>query len=174
MTIERSTRAFSQKRMAAVARRLLDSSTLCAISTISPGGRAHVNTAYFSFDEEFRLVWLSDPQARHSLNLGRNGTAAIAVFDSRQTWGKPDRGIQLFGTAAEAVGAVLQSAERTYAQRFPTFTLEEYSAYRLYVFRPRRIKLFDEPELGGGTFVTVNLTARGRLTWSRTEIQHAT
>jgi len=48
-----------------IARSLLGVSTLCAISTISPPGRPHVNTAYFAWDANLRLVWLSDPGARH-------------------------------------------------------------------------------------------------------------
>jgi uncharacterized protein YhbP (UPF0306 family) len=57
---------------------------LCAIATVSPGNRAHVNTAYFAWSREFELVWLSEPAARHSRNLRANSTAAIAVYDSSQ------------------------------------------------------------------------------------------
>src|SRR5207244_7797806 len=38
-------------RLAALARRLLEASTLCAIATVSPGRRAHINTAYFAWSE---------------------------------------------------------------------------------------------------------------------------
>jgi hypothetical protein len=41
------------------------------------------------------------------MNLRSDRTAAIAVFDSRQTWGGSDRGIQLFGIATRPSFAAL-------------------------------------------------------------------
>ena len=164
--IERSNRRFGGPRLAEAARRLLDASTLCAISTVAEGGRAHVNTAYFAWSAELDLVWLSEPHAKHSQNIRRNGSAAIAVFDSAQTWGKPDRGIQLFGAAQETDD---EHAEAVYAARFPQYRRGRFGAYRLYVLRPRRVKLFDERELGAATFVTARVGRDGTLTWERTE-----
>ena len=48
MPIERRRRRVSQATLTALARDLLDASTLCAISTASAAGRPHVNTAYFA------------------------------------------------------------------------------------------------------------------------------
>ncbi len=48
--------------------------------------------------------------------------------------------------------------------------VSEMGAYRAYLFRPRRVKLFDEPELGAGTFVTARVRAAGELVWERTEV----
>ncbi len=171
MAIERSLRPIGTVRLARLARGLLDASTLCAIATVSPGCRAHVNTAYFAWSDRFDLVWLSEPHAKHSSNVRARATVAVAVYDSNQSWGKPDRGIQLFGTAREVVGSAARDAERTYAKRFPGYRESEFSAYRFYRFRPRRLKLFDERALGTGVFVTASVT-RGRLAWTRTEIYH--
>jgi adenylylsulfate kinase-like enzyme len=44
MAIQRTSRSFSATRIARLAHKLLDASTLCAIATVSPGGQAHVNT----------------------------------------------------------------------------------------------------------------------------------
>jgi pyridoxamine 5'-phosphate oxidase-like protein len=172
MSIERSTRGYGRTRLTRIARELLDASTLCAISTVSPHGRPHVNTAYFARHVDLRLVWLSDPRARHSRNIGPRGPAAVAVYDSSQGWGGPDRGIQLFGSAGVVTGAPAE-AERIYAGRFAGFSREEFADYRLYVFRPRRIKLFDEPSLGAGVFVTAKVQADGKLAWERTDIYYA-
>jgi hypothetical protein len=87
MPIERSSKHPPSARLAAIARRLLDESKLCAIATVSPGGRAHVNTAYFAWSPAFAIVWLSAPDARHSRNVRADGSAAAAVFRSTQTWG---------------------------------------------------------------------------------------
>ena len=170
MAIERSNRPVAAARMAATARRLLDASTLCAIATVTAEGRAHLNTAYFAWSSDFDIVWLSEPRARHSRNLRANDSVAIAVYDSTQTWGKPDRGIQLFGSASEVRGDDANEAETLYTKRFPDFAEAAVSTYRFYAFRPRRLRLFDERALGSGTFVTARLTRDRRLTWERTDI----
>src|SRR5688572_30501508 len=48
----------SASRLRALARRLLGASTLCAIATVAPGGRAHVNTAYFAWSDDYEIVWI--------------------------------------------------------------------------------------------------------------------
>ncbi|HZT54041.1 MAG TPA: pyridoxamine 5'-phosphate oxidase family protein [Gaiellaceae bacterium] len=170
MTIERSQRRVGAARIAVAARRLLDASTLCAIATVTRSGGAHVHSAYFAWDPAFRIVWLSEPRALHSRNLRANPSAAVAVYDSGQTWGEPDRGIQLFGTACEIAGEDAAQAGALYARRFPAYSKTDLGAYRFYRFTPRRLKLFDEPGLGPGTFVTARVGPAGRLAWERTEI----
>lgn len=158
----------SAQRLMAIARRLLEESTLCAIATVSPGRRAYVNTAYFAWDTDLDLVWLSAPEARHSRNVRANPSVAIAVFRSTQTWGKPDRGIQLFGRARELRGRGAREAERLYGERFKSYEPDQ-SAYLFYRMRTSRMKLFNERVLGGGTFVTVAVGRDGHLRWERTE-----
>jgi len=170
MAIVRSKRPVAAGRIAATARSLLEASTLCAIATVTPAGQAHLNTAYFAWSRDFQLVWLSEPGAQHSRNIRANGNASVAVYDSEQRWGGPDRGIQLFGTAREVGRSADGDAERLYAARFPDYGREELSAYRFCVFRPRRLKVFDERELGAGVFVTARLARDRRLVWERTDI----
>lgn len=153
--------------------RLLNASSLCAIATISPGGRAHVNTAYFAWSPSLELVWFSEPHSRHSRNVRANPSAAVAVYDSNQSWGRPDRGIQLFGRSREQAGKHAQDAERIYTKRFPDYAPHASTGYRFYRFRPTRVKLFDERALGGGTFVTARVGPDGALSWQRTEIYRA-
>ena len=168
MPVERSSKHPSASRLAAIARRLLEASTLCAIATVSPGGRAHVNTAYFAWGPDFDVVWLSAPEARHSRNVRANPSAAVVVFRSTQRWGGSDRGIQLFGRARELGGQAAREAERLYAKRFKSYQ-GDLPAYRFYRLRTSRIKLFEEHVLGAGTFVTVRLEPKGRVRWERTE-----
>jgi uncharacterized protein YhbP (UPF0306 family) len=101
-------------------------------------------------------------------NLRPSASVAIAVYDSTQTWGKPDRGIQLFGRAKAANGRDERGAMELYARRFPAYERNDLSSYRFYVFRPTRIKLFDERALGPGLFVTAAIRD-GRVTWGGTE-----
>jgi uncharacterized protein YhbP (UPF0306 family) len=172
MGIRESRRRIGAERLGRLARQLLEASTLCAIATVSSRGGAHINTAYFAWSTAFDLVWLSEPHARHSRNLSATETVAIAVYDSNQTWGNSDRGIQLFGTAREVSGRATAHAERTYAERFPTYTESDFAAYRFYRFRPRRLKLFDETALGAGVFVTARVS-RGEIAWERTDVYDA-
>lgn len=170
MAIERSKRRVSAARLAELTRRLLDESTLFALATVAPDGSAHVNTAYFARSPTLELVWLSHPDAQHSRNIRANATAAVAVYDSRQSWGKPDRGIQLSGTASEIEEADAADAYALYASRFPGYRREDLGTYRFYVFLPQWVKLFDERELGGGRFVIAVVDDGGRLSWEATEI----
>jgi hypothetical protein len=164
MAIARRGRRVARGRLRTLAGQLLDASTLCALATVSSGGRAHVNTAYFAWSPSLDLTWLSHPSAIHSSN--------VAVYDSHQTWGNPDRGIQLTGTAQELLGRAAYDAESVYVGRFPEYRGSGSAEYRFYRFRPRRLKLFDERELGVGVFVTARVS-RGEVSWERTEIYPA-
>jgi hypothetical protein len=165
VTVERRSRRFSSARLETVARRLMKASPLCALATVTAGGRAHVNHMYFASNDRFEVFWISDSDSIHSRNLARNRSAAVTVYASDQVWGKPDRGIQLFGTAGEYDGA---DAARTYGARFRDFDGggNELPFYR---FRPRTLKLFDERSLAPGTLVTARVTGDG-LVWSKTEV----
>ena len=169
MAIERSQRRVGETRLRTIAADLLNASTLCAIATASRSGTPHVNTAYFAWSRDWTLVWLSEPRARHSRNVRDTGSAAVAVFDSSQSWGKADRGIQLFGAARPVAGAAEARARETYRRRFRDYREHDFAAYRLYELTPHRLKLFDEEKLGAATFVTAKV-ARGHLAWERTEI----
>ncbi len=52
---------------------------------------------------------------------------------------------------------------------FPAYARADLSAYRVYRFRPRRLKVFNERELGSGVFVTARVSGGGRVGWVRTE-----
>src|SRR5438445_7675618 len=165
MTVERRSRRFSSATLERVARRLMNASPLCALATVSPGGRAHINHMYFAWSDRYEVVWISDPESLHSRNLARNSSAAVTIYASKQVWGKPDRGIQLFGTAGVAKGG---EAAREYGRRFRDFDASE-NDLPYYRFRPRLVKLFDERSLAPGTLVTARVTSDG-LVWSKTEV----
>jgi uncharacterized protein len=165
VTVERRARRFSSAKLEGAARRLMEASPLCSLATVSPGGRAHINHMYFAWNDRFDVFWISDPDSVHSRNLGRNASAAVTVYASNQVWGRPDRGIQLFGTAGLARGT---EAQRAYSRRFRDFD-PETNDLPYYRFRPRSVKLFDERSLAPGTLVTARVTAQG-LRWQKTEV----
>ncbi len=147
----------------------MNASSLCAIATVSPGGRAHISHVYLAWDDAFHVYWISDPDSLHSRNLATNRSAAVTVYDSRQVWGRPDRGIHLFGTARLVSGRQAAEAERTYSRRFRDHDTTSLESLRFYRFHPRTLQLFDERSLDAGTLVTVKVT-RDRMTWLRTEV----
>src|SRR5207302_7890675 len=56
---------------------------------------------------------------------------AMTIFDSRQSWDDPGRGIQLFGTGGKTRGVQAARAERTYAARSEEHTSELQSRENL-------------------------------------------
>jgi uncharacterized protein YhbP (UPF0306 family) len=132
---------------------------------VSPGGRAHINHMYFAWNDAFQIFWISDADSLHSRNLARNPSAAMTIYDSHQVWGRPDRGIQLFGTAGLARG---KEGLQAYSRRFRDFDVES-NDLPCYRFKPRSVKLFDERSLAPGTLVTARVTREG-LVWAKTEV----
>jgi len=136
--------------------RILDDNVLCSMATVCPNGRAHINTAYFSFTRNFELYFLSHPDSTHCCNLAANSSMAMAVFSSKQSWAGPDRGLQLFGTCRQARGAQLQRAATSYGERFRKYAMwksrleldDPAREYRLYRFVPKHVKVFDEKAFG--------------------------
>ena len=143
----------------------MNASPLCSLATVTRGGRAHINHMYCACDEAFHVYWISDPDSLHSRNLVQNSSAAITVYASTQVWGRPDRGIQLFGTAQQTT---VPEAARAYARRFRDFDASG-NDLPFYRFRPRSMKLFDERSLAPGTLVTARVRRHG-LEWAKTEV----
>ena len=123
---------------------------------------------YFAWSDRYEVVWISDPESLHSRNLARNSSAAVTIFASKQVWGKPDRGIQLFGTAGVAAKNAARESRRVYGRRFRDYDAE-VDSLPVYRFQPRTVKLFDERSLAPVTFVTARV-ARDGLTWLKTEV----
>jgi uncharacterized protein YhbP (UPF0306 family) len=163
-------RPVARSRIERAAFGLLDASPLCAISTVSPRTAAHIHTAYFVWNSDFEIFWLSDPAARHSRNVRARPSTAITVFDSQQIWGHPDRGIQLFGSTRQLPATEIAHAESLYAARFPAYAAPDLGAYRFYHFRIERLKVFDEAVFGGGVFITATIHSGQRLIWERTDM----
>lgn len=136
--------------------RILNENVLCSMATVTSDFQAYVNTAYFSYSENFELYFVSHPGSCHCRNLETNPSMAMTVFSSSQAWGSPDQGLQLFGTCGLARGADAIKALNSYAGRFPTYTGWQRSLspddpgknYQLYRFLVNRVKVFDEQAWG--------------------------
>ena len=148
-----------RRREEATARELLDASTLCAIATVTADGRGHLN---------YRLLRL---EPRTSTSSGcpsrrRDTHATSARNDSRRSpyMTRARRGASPTGVSSSSVRRVLSGAEDQKSGRgttrsaFPTSPRPISAPTASTSSDSRRLKLFDERALGGGTFVTARLT----------------
>jgi uncharacterized protein YhbP (UPF0306 family) len=144
---------------------LLAANVLCSMASITTEGSAHINTAYFSYTPDLKVYFLSHPSALHCQNILSNPSMALAIFSSNQTWGSPDRGLQLFGMCKQVTGREASEADRLYGKRFAkyaawkaNFTSDSSGRdYRLFRFITSELKVFDEEELGAGIFVVARV-----------------
>src|SRR2546427_10222993 len=162
MTIAVVKRRFPGKRIQRSVFRILRDSALCSMSTVAPGNRAHINTAYFCYSPDLNFYFLSDPDSLHCKNLERNPSMAMMVMNSSQTWGGGDRGIQLFGACHRVRGPAAKEAERRDGSRFPAYATwrrrtarsgrraaDLFRSSAFYRFVPTRTKIRDEAGFGG-------------------------
>ena len=141
---------------------ILEKTMLCSISTINSDMSPHINTAFFTFDPEYNLYILSQPSAKHSGNVERNPKASVTVFETKQEWGGPLIGIQLFGKMEITEDSELAAAQDLYGDRFPSYREwlnslpdQERSSMdsRFYVFIPEEFKMLYDPEFGEEHYV---------------------
>ncbi|HEV8338876.1 MAG TPA: hypothetical protein VGR25_04375 [bacterium] len=158
----------SEERVHRSLRRILRGNVLCSISTIAPGNRAHINTAFFALSKDLELFFLSHPRSLHCRNLATNPSMAVTVFSSDQDWTEPSLGLQFFGRCHLAERRHAEAAEWVYGQRFLPYrawkkTLAETSPgrrYRFYRFVVSTLKIHDEREFGGGVWVVATISRR--------------
>jgi uncharacterized protein YhbP (UPF0306 family) len=149
---------------------LLDENVLCSMASITPEGRAHISTAYFSYTPDLNVSFFSHPNALHCQNILSNPSMALAIFSSNQTWGNPDRGLQLFGMCKLVTGREVSKVDELYGKRFAEYTawkailppdsLGRY--YQFYRFVTAELKVFDEKEFGSGIFVVAKVRGAAR------------
>jgi uncharacterized protein YhbP (UPF0306 family) len=147
---------FSEEQVRQNALRILDGSPLCSIATVTPEGRAHINTAYFSYSKRLELYFWSHPGSLHCRNLLNNASMAVTIFSTQQPWGSAGQAVQLFGTCEATSGSAADEAERSYCKRFEGYenwkaTLEDDDLarqYRFYRFDVAAAKILDEKNWG--------------------------
>ena len=103
---------------------------------------------FFARDAGLNLYWVSSPESRHSLNLGRNPKAAVTIHNETWTW-TAIAGVQMEGEVVMLrVGAEREAAWELYQARFP-FVAEfeaEVARSALYKFTPRWARLIDNAQ----------------------------
>jgi pyridoxamine 5'-phosphate oxidase-like protein len=130
------------------------------MATRSESGGVDINAAFFSFTADLKLYFLSNPASAHCRNLTHVDQMAVTVFDTRQEWGKPHAGLQLYGTAGLTPPDEAEQARASYATRFTSYfdwvlrageaseATTGFPALHFYRFLPARIKVLDEQDFG--------------------------
>ena len=148
-------------------RGILEDNRLCAMSTVNRDGTAHVNTAFFCWDPDWRLFFTSSVGAIHSINVIERSSMAVTVYDSRQEWDDWKVGLQLFGSCTVARDAEGRLGAQLYKRRFPAYAKWRDTVGRavvaddvagFYVFVPDALKVLHEEVLGEENFVSVSLS----------------
>lgn len=147
---------------------ILNSTQLLSLATIKVTSNPlpWINTAYFAWDNEYYLYFLSDPNALHSKNIANNQYCAISVFNSQQTGDNGKAGLQIEGTCLRAEGNILERGLRAYQKRFSGFdkVIKEVDDFdkgiinaKLYAVSISNIKIFDEATFGEETWVSASI-----------------
>ena len=144
---------------------LLSNNSLCAMASIS-GNIAHINTAYFVYDSNLSLYFLSQPTDMHSANITQNSSVAIAIWSQSKQWGEDLQGVQLFGTCKQiGLGKQLISAMKLFLTRFPAFKaimkhpgeFADGVPSRMYAVEVSSLKLLDEPQFGRRNYIELKV-----------------
>src|ERR1700722_19094081 len=97
MTVKFRNADYSSEKLSKSVLNIIKETHLCSMATINPDGTSHINTAFFCFNEDLDVYFVSDWRTKHCRNLTQKPKVALTIFDSHQKWGDSLRGIQLFG-----------------------------------------------------------------------------
>jgi hypothetical protein len=127
------------ERLIAVARVIVADNVYMTLATADAAGRPWASPVWFAADGHADFIWVSTPDARHSLNLGERSELAIVIFDSGVAPGA-GQALYLEATASELEGAEVERCMEVFSRAseaagLPAWTLADVAApaaHRLY------------------------------------------
>ncbi len=160
---------YTSDRLRPIVHRILDGNMLCSMATTMEDGTPHIHNAFFCFDDDLNLYFLSHPTTNHARNIGRRSQMAVGVCHGGQPWGQSHSGLQFVGHCEPATGEIERTARHQYGVRFPLY-LEfvnksltgaglkpSFFELRYYVFRPSSVKVLAEADFGDEVLVTADV-----------------
>lgn len=102
--------------IAATARAIIEANVYMTLATADGEGLPWATPVWYAPESHLSLLWISRPEARHSVNLARRAELGIAIFDSRQPAGAGE-GVYMGATATEVGDDELQRAIAIYSER---------------------------------------------------------
>lgn len=94
-----------------IARAVLDQNAYVVLATADVNGRPWASPVWFAHADYRELVWVSAPDAKHSLNIAVRPEVAMVVYDSTVTPGE-GQAVYMNGTAGPADIGMLEVFSR--------------------------------------------------------------
>ena len=153
-----------QERLECIIRR----SGLCNIATVTSNAQPHIHTAYYARRDLARLIFASNVNATHSLNVASNPRCAVTIYPSGQSWDDWKKGVQGFGTIRKLRASEVETCQLTYSKEYPEYEVwlrqagEDAERLRpaLYEIELDKVQLLSEEELGEENLVTVRISTQ--------------
>ncbi|MEU6235455.1 pyridoxamine 5'-phosphate oxidase family protein [Kitasatospora sp. NPDC047058] len=145
---------------------LLAEAMVLTLATAGHEHGPHANLAFFAYDDDLVLYFVSERATRHSHHLAEEARAAATVFLPPPVFGEQLRGLQLAGRAGEAWGRQAESAFAAYQGRYPSFGqdaevrrqfLAGAGAAALYRFQVEELTAVDEPHFGRRNYLRASV-----------------
>jgi nitroimidazol reductase NimA-like FMN-containing flavoprotein (pyridoxamine 5'-phosphate oxidase superfamily) len=97
------------------ARAIIDAGRYMTLATADADGTPWPSPVWYAPAGYSELLWVSDPQARHSRNLAARPQLAIVIFDSTVTPGQ-GQAVYMAAEAAQVPEAGLDAAVRVFSE----------------------------------------------------------
>ncbi|WP_433061352.1 pyridoxamine 5'-phosphate oxidase family protein [Dactylosporangium sp. CS-033363] len=120
--------------LTAYARGMLDENRYVVLGTADGDGVPWVSPVFYALDGYSRVLWLSDPETRHSRNVAVQPRVSLVVFDSTVPIGGA-KAVYMTGTVAideDALDAYNRGCLAKGASAFTTEKVGEGRPFRLY------------------------------------------
>jgi pyridoxine/pyridoxamine 5'-phosphate oxidase len=110
----------------ATARRLIDAAMYMTLATADDEGRPWASPVWFAPVDYAEFLWVSKPDARHSLNIAARPEVAIVIFDSTVRIGAAEA-VYLEAVAEELSGSELELAIEVFSARSTAVGAREWT-----------------------------------------------
>ena len=121
----------------AAARALIDRSRYMTLATADADGRPWVSPVWFAHDDYAEFLWVSRPDARHSLNTEARRCVALVVFDSSAA-PQDAQAVYVEAEVEQADGETLDRAVGVYSDKSVRTGLNAWSAADVSGAAPHR------------------------------------
>jgi pyridoxine/pyridoxamine 5'-phosphate oxidase len=123
---------------AAAARALIDRSSYMTIASADADGRPWVSPVWFAHEDYAEFLWVSRPDARHSVNIEVRPSVALVVFDSTVAPGNA-QAVYIEADVEEADAGVLEGAVGAYSDKSVGSGLRAWSVADVSGTAPHRL-----------------------------------
>ena len=110
------------------ARAIVDAGRYMTLATADAGGAPWASPVWYAPNGYAELLWVSDPEARHSRNLAARPEVAIVIFDSHVT---PGEGQAVYMAGRAGLAEDVEAGLRVFSARSVEQGLGDWTPERL-------------------------------------------